>query len=658
MVRGYLARKVLKSFKSSSAKQRSFASDVYAEAKKLFDPIFYLEHNPDVANSKFDPFEHYIEYGWRENRNPNADFSTSFYLSTHPDVAASGQCPLLHYVRYGLAEQRVVAGAHYTEDRLRDIGQKAPTIIPSYLAAELRASFDESYYVRQISETIIGDPLQHYLDFGWRKGARPTQKFDAMDYLEFNPDVKTSGIHPFIHYVGAGKKEQRICLNDLKPIRNAILNATTAEKKSENWRKNGNIAAIGADALFHKLNRQMPSVRFGLVVSMSHDNYLESTGGIQIYLADEQAAFNFVGWCHLHISPVHPLPGFSSETDPQKFLIQVNLNGKSVGVTNIDSLAIAVRNIRPTYADGVKYIIHSLIGTNPEIASSFADTSGVGDVFFFVHDFSALCSNFTLLRNDGEFCNAPAINSNSCDTCVYREERRYYLARFENYFNTFKPTMVFPSQIASKFWNQHSPFSYRTENVVCEHASLIELGQNKNNFGSAEAKEQPLRLRIAFVGAPVRHKGWNEFERLVLDAKTLELADFYLFSRELPVYMPQCIRHVPVNVSGDDRSAMVTALKSESIDIVFMWSLCFETFSFVTLEAIAAGCFVLGRAASGNVGHFIKRYNSGRAFDTMDDLFEYISGAEIMTDIANHKAQKPNEFCIQPSDKVAKVVVG
>ncbi|MBC7752125.1 MAG: glycosyltransferase [Candidatus Saccharibacteria bacterium] len=117
----------------------------------LFDTDWYLEQNPDVAESGIDPYTHYINYGKKEGRHPRFDkhwylnqytdvvdngidahehyihygkfegrhpaFDGDWYLDQYPDVAASGSNPLDHYLRYGKAEGRHPAYSVYTVDR-------------------------------------------------------------------------------------------------------------------------------------------------------------------------------------------------------------------------------------------------------------------------------------------------------------------------------------------------------------------------------------------------------------------------------------------------------------------------------------------------------------------------------------------------------------
>lgn len=77
---------------------------------KLFDYRYYLKENKDVLRSDVDPLEHFIKYGWKEERNPSGSFNTSFYLSKNPDVQRVGVNPLVHYIRHGQKEGRKTQG--------------------------------------------------------------------------------------------------------------------------------------------------------------------------------------------------------------------------------------------------------------------------------------------------------------------------------------------------------------------------------------------------------------------------------------------------------------------------------------------------------------------------------------------------------------------
>ena len=63
-----------------------------------FDPVFYLASYPDIRHAGVDPAEHFLLWGFREQRNPAAGFDTGWYQRQYlPD--SPDENPLLHYRR-------------------------------------------------------------------------------------------------------------------------------------------------------------------------------------------------------------------------------------------------------------------------------------------------------------------------------------------------------------------------------------------------------------------------------------------------------------------------------------------------------------------------------------------------------------------------------
>ncbi len=48
-----------------------------------FDISYYAENCPDVIAARIDPFVHFISYGFREGRNPSADFNVQWYADRY-----------------------------------------------------------------------------------------------------------------------------------------------------------------------------------------------------------------------------------------------------------------------------------------------------------------------------------------------------------------------------------------------------------------------------------------------------------------------------------------------------------------------------------------------------------------------------------------------
>lgn len=89
--------------KSGDARSGKITEDERWQLARLIDPAYYLTLYPDVAQNGMDPLQHYLDYGWRENRNPSASFDTAYYRHSYLAGIKPEPCPLLHYLRNGAA---------------------------------------------------------------------------------------------------------------------------------------------------------------------------------------------------------------------------------------------------------------------------------------------------------------------------------------------------------------------------------------------------------------------------------------------------------------------------------------------------------------------------------------------------------------------------
>ena len=172
-------------------------------ASGLFDADYYLATYPDIQ-PPVDPIRHYCMHGWREGRNPSAEFDTQGYLEAYSDVKDAGVNPLLHYVLLGRHESR-----HANPKRIE---AEAEAIRASDL-------FDADYYLATYSDIQPSmDPIRHYCEYGWREGRNPSAEFNTQGYLAAYNDVKDAGINPLWHYVVFGRYEARCANPDLVGI--------------------------------------------------------------------------------------------------------------------------------------------------------------------------------------------------------------------------------------------------------------------------------------------------------------------------------------------------------------------------------------------------------------------------------------------------------
>ncbi|MBO6635602.1 MAG: hypothetical protein JJ937_13795, partial [Parvibaculum sp.] len=241
-----------------------------------FDSKFYLSRYRDVAASGMHPLLHYLRYGAKELRDPNAGFSAKFYLENNHDVQSSGMDPFVHFVLWGRSEGRPGVPPRMTQC---EVSHKldTPTIDEFEEQIEaIRSDFDSDFYLSRYSDVAMlnVDPVQHYLEQGAAELRDPSREFSTAYYLESNPDVANSGINPFLHFIVAGRREGRLPqppggfraqhLRKIVPLAETVRRWRSAQKSMEICE-----AAELREKLFGILGGESRQA----VISIGHDDY-------------------------------------------------------------------------------------------------------------------------------------------------------------------------------------------------------------------------------------------------------------------------------------------------------------------------------------------------------------------------------------------------
>ncbi|NKE47405.1 hypothetical protein HB662_21690 [Roseomonas frigidaquae] len=201
---------------------------------KLFDEIFYLQHNPDIlAELRKDVLRsglhHFAGWGIFEGRPPNADWHSRMrfvpqrevpmpvdeaaYLAEQPECAAFlADFPQLSVGRFiDLYGRRL---GRRPDDNAAELRNQAAN--PERLQL-LRAFFDAGYY----ASTYLGwdasheMAFDHYVTRGAREGHSPNSNFDERFYLAFYPDIAVAVGRGYLlcgyeHWLIAGQREGRL----------------------------------------------------------------------------------------------------------------------------------------------------------------------------------------------------------------------------------------------------------------------------------------------------------------------------------------------------------------------------------------------------------------------------------------------------------------
>ncbi len=217
------------------------------------DTAFYYRHYPDVAESGLAAETHYRTHGWREGRNPAADFHSAYYAVRHLPNGRLSEDPLAHFMARG--------GDLSGLDTF-------PEVADDWIALQMRVvadHFDDAFYRRHYG-TLLGGlaPIDHYFAIGWRIGCNPSGDFDSQAYLDRHAYVSQSDLNPLFHFVLSTDGRPEIVADEpttAEPQRGSVASDSTArpqwaaepstrELPRDRWHSIGRadlLSAIGAD---------------------------------------------------------------------------------------------------------------------------------------------------------------------------------------------------------------------------------------------------------------------------------------------------------------------------------------------------------------------------------------------------------------------------
>ena len=626
------------------------------------DAAFYRTVNAEDAEAVRDPLQHYMRRGWREQRDPAPWFSVRRYLEAYPEIAKSDIDPFLHYLRDGRREGRDVfpsdQAADYFAPRLR--AGEAPAwslealFEPGTAAAEglsweptpeeralIASAFDVEFYLdvnRDVGSDGV-DPLEHFLEHGWREGRDPSARFSINDYLEHYPDIARAKVNPFLHYLRTGRGEGRKArhelgfrydiLAQLRPIEGRFADAAARAVR---------VKPLPGSTLAATLAKSRSGLK-AVHLTISHDDYSTNMGGVQLCLQREEVEFAELGFDHLHLYPANPWPMLRIGERPP---LGVLWNGRPAGVYGPRTIAKVLRETIGA-AERRTFAIHGLIGHSIDDVLDILGAFGQSRGFFWLHDFASLCGGYHLMRNDVEECSAPPPESAGCGICLYGPSRGAQLAEWGKLFEALQLTVVSPADGPLDFWRGAWRFPISGERVHA-HAVLQARG------AAPAVPKRP--LRVAFPAMPVIHKGWPVFRELTLRFDGDPRYEFtHVGGRQ--------VKGLPMGFQGVMATphtpfAMKSALEEIEADVALVWSLCRETFSFVAYEAAAAGAAVVTSPDSGNVAAFVEAHGHGRVLADEIALFDAFASGEILK--LARTVRRPQLYDLQFSRMTADLI--
>jgi len=380
--------------------------------------------------------------------------------------------------------------------------------------------------------------------------------------------------------------------------------------------------------------------RFSLAISQ--DDYLNIVGGVQLKLLNQQRQMNNEGLAFLHLSPYSPRT--SLDFSQQEGIVRINLDGEFLGFAGERTLIMVLEDILPS-ENFNEIHIHHLMGWKTETIEKILKIVAGKPIYYWIHDFFSICPNYSLLRNGIEYCHAPSPDTNACQICVYGAIRPRHFQAFKKLFQEYPIEVIAPSDFALKFWREKF-LDFNGPSRVEPHADIKWTQRFQNN-------EQP--LKVAFVGYPVMHKGWQTWLKLTKIFGKDPRYRFFHFSTNWQ--RSPNFDKVAVSVNQQNWSAMTDALRENNIDIAFLWSVCPETFSFTLYESLSAGCFIITNPYSGNIQDYIsKNPKLGRVYSDDEELIQAFETGDVITNFLefNSNVRQLGTLILNPIDKNTK----
>lgn len=182
----------------------------------VYDPEYYMEHNPDVAavcgGSSESLINHFLNYGMIEGRAANQRFHVKSYYNANQDLRIAFGRDLrsyyYHYMNYGVHEERTTVGVEALQNP-----------VTRYHGIDYSSVYDFNYYIGRYPDIrdLYGNDdqsaLAHFVTYGMAEGRLAKESFDVYAYRAKYPDLRQAFRNDlksyYQHYISYGNGEKR-----------------------------------------------------------------------------------------------------------------------------------------------------------------------------------------------------------------------------------------------------------------------------------------------------------------------------------------------------------------------------------------------------------------------------------------------------------------
>lgn len=444
--------------------------------------------------------------------------------------------------------------------------------------------FDADYYLKQYDDVAASGiaPLKHFLLYGGKENRKPCKQFDTAFYRHTYPDVAASGINPLLHYIRYGVKEGR---NPSEQFDTAFYLQTYPD-----------VAASGMNPFLHYIlhgksegrHPKVPPLTRQTDATLIFDHNLG--GGAWIYLYDKLIN--------------------ASADEPDRAIVLARYNPAESAYLaevrkNFDVIETTQHKTEGYFLAELAKSDYSVIVVNnlfswPSVKnillwiSAYKALHPGTTVEFKGHDYYSICPSFTLQNDEHRFCGVRS-DETECNDCVHRcsehvfldkdNKKTYSVSGWRKMWNTFftgsADSIEVFSPSSQKIFTQAYP-------ALASKIALV-----PHRIPSFEC------YNIAILGYMSGYKGADVVRKLCKFADDNHITDIQL---HLFGWNATNIASAHLTEHGSyQRHELPEKLKKANIDMVFIPSICPETFCYTAGEALTLGypvaCFDLGGQA-------------------------------------------------------------
>ena len=351
------------------------------------------------------------------------------------------------------------------------------------------------------------------------------------------------------------------------------------------------------------------NMKKNFILSCSYKYYRNSIGGTDQYIRAQQLQFNEAGISYYYIFPFNVINSFFQR---HRIFWGVVIDGKLSYVKSTDSIISMLNNMQNDGMVCGAVIINHIKNIDLNQLSEIIKALKT-QTFFCIHDYYIACisSNFYITECN-KVCAHKKIDILLCKDCIYFEKSYIVHEKVLEFFDqcNHNINIICPSELCKSILLKSFKCLSGYINVIPHYSfSRTKISNKECNFP----------LRVAFIGTQSRIKGWDIFLTLVNsypnDYK------FYYFGRN--VSRNKLITNVEVDNSLD-KNRMIDRLKEYSIDIVILWSIVPETYSFTYYECLFSNCYIVTSRDSGNICCMVEENNNGLICDE-NELYKIFS---------------------------------